>query len=157
MDGYEAWLQAMPVDAVRHRIAELERELEVMRLLERQHRQRRRPEVQTATPPTTGSVHMPSGRARRMSPEREAIVAVLHEHPEGASPAEVASALGKEQNPIQTNMSRMVKAGQLERVEQGRYKLPPTTQTDTRQPEGPEVQGAFPPASSGSEGEAMEP
>ncbi len=156
MDGYEAWLQAMPVDDVRHRIAELERELEVMRLLERQHRQQRRPEEQ-ATPPTTGSVHMPSGRARRMSPEREAIVAVLQEHPEGASPAEVASALGKEQNPIQTNMSRMVKAGQLERVEQGRYKLPPTIQTDAPQQEGRAVLDAFQPAPSGSEVEAMKP
>ncbi len=43
------------------------------------------------------------------------------------SPVEVARALGKEPNPVQTNMSRMVKAGMITRVGQALYRVPDQT------------------------------
>ncbi len=59
-----------------------------------------------------------------MSPERQAIIDVIRQNPDGMSPVEVARALGKEPNPIQTNMSRMVKAEMLVRVGHSLYRLP---------------------------------
>jgi hypothetical protein len=157
MGSFEDWLATMPVEDVRHRIADLERELEVMRVLERRHRLTA-PSPSTSMPPPADSppVTPPRGaRGRRLSPERTAIIDVLRQHPDGMAPVEVASALGKETNPIQTNMSRMTKAGMIVRVGTGQYRLPPTEPTvgTSASPNGTLLLDE----PLGSEGEAMEP
>jgi hypothetical protein len=128
MGSFDDWLAAMPVEDVRERIAELERELQVMRLLERRHQER--------SGQGAGSVERRArrtprgGRGNRLSPEREAILAVVAEYPDSVGPATVARVLHErgmetDTNAVGTNMSRMVRAGQLVRVSQGLYKLPP--------------------------------
>lgn len=135
MANFEDWLAAMPVEDVRRRIAQLERELELLRVLDRGYQQ----EVRPSTPSPSASVpptHKPAqkvsrvGRGQRLSPERVAILDVIRRNPEGMAPVEVARALGKEPNPIQTNLSRMVQAGMIVRVGTGRYRLPPTEPTE---------------------------
>jgi len=137
MDSLDAWLAAMPVQDVDRRIQELEGELETLRTLKRQHAQHQRPAGDVATRSqairdTLRGTDRSKTRTRRLSPERVAIIELIAEHPEGMSPADVTRALqasGKqaEQNPIQTTMSRMAHAGQLLRVEHGRYRLPSET------------------------------
>jgi hypothetical protein len=114
MSSYKEWLAAMPVKDVRGRIAELEKELEVLRLLDRQHRQQNR----------EGTKIGHTVRRRSLSPERTAIIELIRSDPEGLSPSDVAQALGLSTNAAQTTLSRMVQANQLVRVEQGRYRLP---------------------------------
>jgi predicted transcriptional regulator of viral defense system len=63
-------------------------------------------------------------RHRGRRAQREAIIRLIRDHPEGLGPNDVARALDMEPNAAQTTMSRMVSAGQLLRVEQGRYRLP---------------------------------
>ena len=133
MDQYEAWLSQMPVQGVRQRIAQLEQELAFLRQLEWLREQTTRsvsptdtpsslPVDQTSTPDTPPS----NDRRRRLSPERKAIIEVIRQQPAGMSPFDVAQLLGRsDANAVQTNMSRMARAGQLLRVEQGRYRLPP--------------------------------
>jgi len=150
MDSYEAWLAAMPVGGVQERIGELEQELAVLRLLARKRGQA------VGEPPTSTVIQQPNVSGHpvtgRMSPVREAIAAQVATatDPDGASPAEVARALGKSQNSVQTAMSRMMQAGQLVKGGPRRYKLPSTTSADA-----PEAD--TPPPQSGSGVEAMEP
>ena len=47
-ESYDAWLDAMPIDDVRHRIERLEQELSDLRTLERLHQGRH-------SPPSEGS------------------------------------------------------------------------------------------------------
>jgi hypothetical protein len=137
MDSLDAWLAAMPVKDVQERIKVLERELEVLRTLERQHRQRAgAPEPPQPVPARFygGGKAVPVGKKRarrRVSPERTAIIEVLREHPEGMSPRDITAALQErggtsDQNAIQTLLSRMSTAEppQVVRVEYGRYQLP---------------------------------
>jgi len=69
-------------------------------------------------------------RKRRLSPERAAIIRLIEQNPQGMSPTDVWRRLTADgdatvkQNAVQTTMGRMVQAGQLLRVEQGRYRLP---------------------------------
>ncbi len=130
---FESWLAAMPVEDVRGRIAQLERELEVLRLLEQQHRERgRRPDVSRDQPTVAVADNhssSPSRGGRRISPGRAAIMRLIAARPDGMVPIEVTRALSVEQgmtlepNAVQTTLSRMVQAGQLVRTE-GRYQLP---------------------------------
>lgn len=161
MGNFEDWLAAMPVEDVRRRIGELERELELLRVLDRQHRQ----EVRPSTPPPSTSVSpapkpaqkVPrTGRGHRLSPERAAILDVIRRHPDGMAPVEVARALGKEPNPIQTNLSRMVTAGMIVRVGTGRYRLPPEQPTEGAHTSNGSGTLALDPPSGSDEG-AMEP
>lgn len=143
MDSLDAWLAAMPVQDVDRRIEQLEGELEILRTLKRQRA--RVGSVGAGPAPDrvvsannrieTGSaseVLKASGtakRARRLSPERAAIIRQIRDQPEGMSPADVTLALkaqgiDADQNAIQTTMSRMARAGQLLRVEYGNYRLP---------------------------------
>ena len=122
MDSYEAWLAAMPIEDAERRVRELEAELQVMRLLiDRRRRQQpsasdrellAKAAMRQAVPPTR----------RRLSRERRRILNAMCESSGPIGPAEVAEALNMEQNPIQTNMSRMAAAGIIERVGQGRYR-----------------------------------
>jgi hypothetical protein len=161
MGSFEDWLAAMPVKDVRRRIAELEQELGLMRVLLAQHDQGSRPSEPSSSPVVREPVSSPSGLARRrgrgsrVSPEREAILNVLREHPDGMSPVDVARQIGKEPNPVQTNMSRMTKAGMIVRVGTGQYRLPPTEPTvgTSASPNGTLLLDE----PSGSEGEAMDP
>jgi hypothetical protein len=131
MDQYEQWLAQMPREGVRQRIAQLERELEILRQLERLPipssggTAPSRPTSLSPSRPVTASTPTASGTGRRkLSPERQAILDAVRERPEGMAPVEVARHLGRDNpNPIQTNMSRMVNAGLLVRVAQGRYQL----------------------------------
>jgi len=132
MDSLDAWLAAMPVQDVDRRIRELEGELEVLRVLKRQHADRT-----TFAEAEAGAARMqearinpldllpPRRRTRRLSPERLAILRLIAERGEDMAPAEVARALDADQNSVQTTMSRMAQADQLRRVEHGRYRLPP--------------------------------
>jgi len=100
-----------------------------MRLLERRHGDGVRLDGSSPSPPmrdqpSTQSPKPQGGRGYRLSPERQAIIDVIRQNPDGMSPVEVARALGKEPNPIQTNMSRMVKAEMLVRVGHSLYRLP---------------------------------
>lgn len=129
MGNFEDWFAAMPVEDVRRRIADLEQELEVMRVLERRHgKGARQVTLSSARSPrpeiTQRDVLDRAGRTYRVSPERQAITDVIRQSPDGMSPVEVARALGKEPNPIQTNMSRMTRAGMLVRVGQALYRVP---------------------------------
>lgn len=155
MDKLDAWLQAMPVDDVRARIAELERELARLRLL--------LAEVPKPAPkPTKATASAPRRKAapgrkrsRRLSPERQAILAIVREHPNGVAPADVARRLGKHGGTVQAAMWRMANDQQLVNVN-GLYGLPPTTATEDA---GPSNGNATMPLdqSSGSEVEAMNP
>jgi hypothetical protein len=138
MDDLDAWLAAMPVQDVDRRIRELEGELEVLRTLKRQHAERHHRSRRDVVAESSAIRDVLKGtdraktRSRRLSPERVAIIRLISEHPEGMSPANVTRALQEsgmqtEQNPVQTTMSRMAQAGQLLRVEHGRYRLPPET------------------------------
>jgi hypothetical protein len=161
MGSFEDWLAAMPVKDVRRRIAELEQELGLMRILLAQHDQGSRPSEPSSSPVVREPVSSPSGvaprrgRGSRVSPEREAILNVLREHPDGMSPVGVARQIGKEPNPVQTNMSRMTKAGMIVRVGTGQYRLPSTEPTVGT---SASLNGTLLlDEPSGSEGEAMEP
>jgi len=125
MDSYEAWLAAMPVDDVRRRIAQLEQELAGLRALVVQKEQR--------APAPEPRRHVITGaqlaRHRKLSRERKLILDVVQGHPDGASPRAVAEALRERglnvrDNAVQTNMGRMVEAGQLVRLDKGRYRIP---------------------------------
>jgi len=159
MGSFEDWLAAMPVTDVRRRIMELEQELGLMRVLLAQHDQDR-PSEPSSSPVVRERVSSPAGAARRrgtgsrVSPEREAILNVLREHPDGMSPVGVAREIGKEPNPVQTNMSRMTKAGMIVRVGTGLYRLPPPNPTEGAHTSNGTLTLDEP---SGSEGEAMEP
>lgn len=162
MGNFEDWLAAMPVEDVRRRIGELERELELLRVLDRKHRQGSRPSTpspSTSVPPAQQPEQKKAsgvGRGHRLSPERAAILDVIRRNPEGMAPVEVARALGKEPNPIQTNLSRMVNAGMIVRVGTGRYRLPPEQPTEGTHPSnGNGTMTLDQP--SGSEEGAMEP
>jgi hypothetical protein len=121
MTAYEAWLAAMPVEDVDERIAELERELQVLRLLKR----RRAAAVHGEHVAEQAKPVLPlPRRKRRLSPEREAIVMLIAKNPEGVSPADVSRALEVSPNAAQTNLSRMQEAGMVQRVAQGLYRLP---------------------------------
>jgi hypothetical protein len=134
MDSLDTWLAAMPVQDVDRRIRELERELEVLRVLKRRHDEREQVtaplrRMQEAGIDPLGAIR-PKKRARRLSPERAAILRLIRDNPTGMSPAEVTAGLQQQgvdadQNAIQTTMSRMARDEQLLRVEHGRYKLPP--------------------------------
>ncbi len=138
MDRFEAWLAAMPVQEVRDRIdtlrarqAALQRELDVLLLLEQRHVGQSRPDALTpssAMPvlkiPNPDTDHVK--RERKLSPERAAIIESIRQNPEGLSPVEIARRLDKEPNPIQTTLSRMARVGQVHRVGQGLYRLPQT-------------------------------
>lgn len=131
---YESWLAAMPVEGVRHRIATLEqeaagiaREIELLRVLEREHAARGRLTDRSPSPVVARAAERPvhaNGRSRRLSPERIEIIELIRQRPEGMSPIEIARALGKDPNPVQTTMSRMSRAGQLLRIGTGQYRLP---------------------------------
>jgi hypothetical protein len=61
---------------------------------------------------------------------------VVAEYPDSVGPGTVARVLHErgvetDTNAVGTNMSRMVRAGQLVRVSQGLYKLPPDTEDPT--------------------------
>ena len=146
MSSYEAWLAAMPRDGVRQRIAQLEQEIAVLRVLERSA-----PAV--ATGPARDQAPTPARTAKRkgsraMSPARLAIRDYVGQQgPDGAAPSEAAAALALSPNAAQTAMWRMEKVGQLAKAGPRRYKLPPESSTE-------EPADAAP---SGSEGEAMEP
>ncbi len=133
MDDFQQWLAEMPVAGVRQRIAQLERELEILRLLEKQHREAK-PSVAPKAPEAPPVAHSSAKgkvrlRPRAMSPQRVAIREIVRAHPEGIGPAQVASEMRRRgteisDNAAQTNMSRMVERGMLIRAEQGLYKLP---------------------------------
>lgn len=137
MDSLDAWLAAMPVKDVQERISVLERELEVLRTLARQHQQRAATvsTSRAAAPlrPFGGGQGVPGGpsgvkqkRVRKLSRERRAIIDLLRQNPDGMSPSEVTAGLQGDQNAIQTLLSRMAAADppQVVRVEYGRYRLP---------------------------------
>jgi hypothetical protein len=163
MGNFEDWLAAMPVEDVRNRIAEIERELELLRVLDRKHRQGVRPSTPSPSVavPAPADSHPPqkmlrTGRGPRLSPERRAILEVIRRNPDGMAPVEVARALGKAPNPIQTNMSRMVQANMIVRVGTGRYQLPPDDATEgAQQSNGSGLMTLDEP--SGRDAEAMEP
>jgi len=154
---FQAWLAAMPAGEVRRRIGELEqqiaglqREADLMRVLLTRH-------GDSATTPEPPAPRAGARRrVRRLSPERSAIIAELGQHPSGASPNDIAHALGKPPNAVQTNLSRMTEAGMVERISTGRYRLPPSHPTG-----GAPVSNGNGTLTldkpSGSEGEAMEP
>lgn len=131
MDSLAAWLAAMPVEAVQARIRELETELAGLRTLERQHKTRNRQEQVTDSRAVT--TQAPQSR-RRLSPQREAILEVIAQHPDGVGPAHVWRTLVEggmeiESNAVQTNMSRMVQAGLIRRLGQGLYTVASNTPT----------------------------
>src|ERR1017187_7893719 len=122
----------MPVGDVKERIAELERELAVLRLLEQRHRQTAPPnpaaQIDRSRPPErpevlAGRLIERQQRRRRVSPERQAIIDLLQKNPNGVSPSDVSRALDTSPHAAQTNLSRMVQAGMVQRVEQGLYRL----------------------------------
>jgi DNA-binding transcriptional ArsR family regulator len=174
MGSFEDWLARMPVDDVRQhiaalegKIAELERQADVMRLLVAQHDSA---ESRPSAPPPSAVMRRPSPRisdartrnrradrrARRLSPEREAILRVLREHPGGMAPVDVAKVLDKAPNAVQTNLSRMTQAEMVVRVGTGLYRLPPADPTEgAHSSNGNGTMTLDQP--SGSEGEAMEP
>src|SRR3954452_8558979 len=113
MGSYEAWLAAMPIDDVRRRIGQLERELDVLKLLEAQHHGARdRPVRLSDSDPVPPVVQQPAFSTRRLSPQRMAIIRLIRDHPHGLGPNDVAQQLGVEPNAAQTTMSRMVSAGE---------------------------------------------
>ncbi|MGD1057075.1 MAG: MarR family transcriptional regulator [Solirubrobacteraceae bacterium] len=122
MNAYEQWLAAMPVDEVRARIAELERELDALRALEYQQQQAHNLRLYRAA---VAERVQQGKRRRRLSPERMAIIDLIKKNPDGVSPDDVARAIGMTHNAAQTNLSRMQQAGVVQRVAQGLYKLPP--------------------------------
>lgn len=165
MEDFQAWLAAMPVADVRRRIVDLEqqiaqlgREAEVMRLLLAQRGDDEfRPPEPSPSPGVRVGRSAAKRRGRRLSPEREAILRVLSDYPDGASPQDIARRLDKDANPIQTNLSRMTHAEMVERIGTGLYRLPPTHPTEGVLP-SPNGNGTLTlDRPSGSEGEAMEP
>lgn len=158
MDRLDAWLQAMPVDDIRARISELERELARLRLLLADA-----PKAASKSATVTAPVARPKAargrkRARRLSPERQAILAIVREHPNGVAPADVARRLGKHGGTTQAAMWRMATQStpaQLVNVG-GVYQLPPTTATDDAVPSNGNATMPLD-QSSGSEVEAMNP
>lgn len=169
----DAWLDAMPVMSaeeigryeaeLEQQIATAQRKLAVVRLIRQGDPESRPIEAPGSTAPVNGQGNSQRlGRKRRLSAERAAIIELIRQEPGGLSPTEVwrrLSARGMEAttNAIQTTMGRMVKDGQLRRVEQGLYQLAPTIQTaearQTRRQELADAQSI----PEGSEEEAMEP
>lgn len=132
----DAWLSAMPVmsaEEIDRCEAELEevvttaqRKLAVVRLLRQGDRESRPARTAVSAPVDQQPNAYRAGRKRRLSPERTAIIDLIGHEPHGMSPTEVWRRLterGMEAttNAIQTTMGRMVKDGQLRRVDQGRY------------------------------------
>lgn len=153
MDRLDAWLQAMPVEDVRARIGELERELARLRLLlaDAPEPARKRAKATAPRPKAANG----RKRARRLSPERKAILAVVREHPGGVAPADVARRLGKHNGTVQAAMWRMANDEQLVSAD-GLYRLPPTTATEDAVPSNGNATMPLD-QSSGSEVEAMNP
>jgi len=147
MSGLDAWLAAMPVRELQERIRKLEGELDALRALEQAASLRGAPQPAAAPVPASEPSPAPAtpspdpdvegARAvshRRLSRERRMIIQMLQRYPNGAGPHDIGEALRQQgvsmqDNAVQTNMSRMVKAGQLVRVEQGRYRLPSPNST----------------------------
>ena len=163
---FQAWLAAMPAGEVRRRIGEIEqqitglqREADLMRILLARHGGS---PTSPEPPESARGAHTElvaqraRRRARRLSPEREAILAALGEHADGASPHDIAHALGKPANAVQTNLSRMTEAGMVERISTGRYRLPPNHPTEGA-PASSSNGTLLLDRPSGSNGEAMEP
>ena len=126
MSSFDDWLAAMPPAAkIESEIAEIEARLEKLRLALRLA-------LEGADARATPSVGFPRLRkaaqqTRKMRAERIAVLDVIAATPEGMTPADVAEALGIEMNAAATRMSRMVTAGQLQRVAVGgrnTYRLP---------------------------------
>lgn len=127
MDELNAWLASMPRGAVRARIAQLERELEVLRVLQQQHATQPRQAPASQRSPDaaiTQTVSTLVSAGRRLSRQRQAIIDVMRGRPDGTSPNEIARALDMAPNAVQTNLSRMTQAGLVVRMGQGRYRLP---------------------------------
>jgi predicted Rossmann fold nucleotide-binding protein DprA/Smf involved in DNA uptake len=125
MSQYDDWLAAMPIDEVHARIAELERELELLRSLEQKRENARRDLILRAAIAERNRTAHGGKRRRRLSPERTAIVELIAKNPDGMSPDDVARGVGMSPNAAQTNLSRMQQAGIVQRVAQGLYRLPP--------------------------------
>jgi hypothetical protein len=148
---FQAWLDAMPVGELRAQRKELERrkaeidaEMEVLRVLERRYAARTgQPTPPTLSPPAqvleavgraTDAVARATGAA--LTPERRAIVDIVRVCGGAASPQQVSDELnraGKDTNPaaVQTTMSRMVDRGQLARGDRrGLYTLPGDTPSE---------------------------
>ena len=58
------------------------------------------------------------------SSERKDIVATLKEHGDAMTPKEIAAAIDKSVNSVQVLLHRMAKAGEVVKVDYGRYVLP---------------------------------
>lgn len=138
----DAWLDAMPVvsaeeldrreRALTDLLDETNRKLAVIRLLRGGHPVRTRPDTPQSSSPSMTRIRQHNAHARKLSPEREAIVRLIEQHPAGLSPSVVwrrltAAGMEVSSNAIQTTMSRMAHAGQLLRVEAGLYRLPTQT------------------------------
>ena len=58
------------------------------------------------------------------SNERKQIIAALKEHGDAMAPKEIAAAVDKSVNSVQVLLHRMAKAGEIVKVDYGRYVLP---------------------------------
>jgi len=65
------------------------------------------------------------GVVQSRSSERKDIVATLKEHGDAMTPKEIAAAIDKSVNSVQVLLHRMAKAGEVVKVDYGRYVLPP--------------------------------
>jgi len=137
VDPYRAWLAQMPRKFVRERIGELEKELTLLRELDRlpvpgfsqaiESAAEKAPASETrpaASGATTDRGERPR-RRRKMSQERVAIIDAVGRLRPDAGPAEVAEMTGQELSAVQKTMSRMARDGQLVRLGYRRYDLPP--------------------------------
>lgn len=143
MKTLDGWLADMPSSAeVDQRIAERERELQLLRVVRDMAKQRETGKSAAIPMPNGNGNGNGNGQVRlidtpthidpsRISDERRMILrAMLGCQGATAGPAKVEARLRRTGfrggvKPIQTNMGRMEKIGLLERLGKGRYRVPP--------------------------------
>ena len=104
----------------RERLAS-EREALLLRMLqEMQHRYDRLLEAPRPPSPATPAAQTPTVRDAPRGEMRHRILALLQDHPEGLSPAQVRQLLGVDKS-LRSTMQAMVRDGLLKRVEAGIY------------------------------------
>jgi hypothetical protein len=117
-------------EAREERQAAREREALLLRMVEQmQQRYDRLLDAPRPTPPAAPRPHVTDSLENPHGDMRRRIVALLHEHPEGLTPAEMRTLLGMDKSLADTCLG-MLRYGLVQRVGQGRYVAAEPSQND---------------------------